>query len=741
MNRARIQASVLGPRASESKSEGRVCGLRPAARGLILALAIVALALPSIAQVTSPKDIKTPPLRKLQMPQPKRVQLGSGMVILLMEDHELPLIRGTANIRGGERNVPSNKAGLIEVLSATWRTGGTQSKTGDELDDLLEARAARVETTGDDDSTAVTIDVLKGDFDTVFPIFLDVLRNPAFRQDKIDLAKTRVNTEISRRNDEPGEILGRELTKLGYGPDSPYARQPEYATVAAITRDDLLAFHKRFVVPNNLVFGIVGDFDTAAMEKKLRAAFGSWPRGEQAPPPPVAMTPAKPGVYFVAKSDVTQANIGLVHPTNVLRSSPDYFPVLVMNNILSYGFSGRLMNHLRSQKGLTYGVGGGIGAQFDYPGLFEITMSTKSGTTLESIDALRTEVNALLTQPFTAEEMRLAKEAILNRFIFSMDSRGKVLNQAAILEFYGYPADYFQKYTANVEKVTAEDVARAAKKYVSPDKVAFLVVGNEKDFEKPLSTLGTVTPVDITIPEPGGAPSAAPSAAKPAAPATTSAEAAALVKKVQDFVGGKAKIDAISAVRSVTTANRKTPQGPMDMEVETLVVFPDRQRAVMKMPMGEVTMVVTPDASFMVLPGMGTRDVPSSQRDAAQKESRQELLSVLKNPEKSTFNVVGTEKVGAVEAKIVEVNTDGDTMKWYVDPATGKIVRRVSRGRGPMAQGDQVTDFTSWGTFGGITLPTGFSTTSNGEQIASGQVKTIEINPAIDPKIWQKPAQ
>ncbi|HEX9163717.1 MAG TPA: insulinase family protein, partial [Thermoanaerobaculia bacterium] len=172
-------------------------------RNAVLAAAALIVALPSIGQVTSTKEIKTPPLRKLNMPQPTRVQLDNGMVILLMENHELPLIRGTANIHGGERDIPANKAGLVEILGQAWRTGGTQSKTGDQLDDFLEARAARVETGGDDDSTLVRLDVLKDDFDTVFPIFLDLLRNPAFRQDKIDLAKTRVNTEISRRNDEP----------------------------------------------------------------------------------------------------------------------------------------------------------------------------------------------------------------------------------------------------------------------------------------------------------------------------------------------------------------------------------------------------------------------------------------------------------------------------------------------------------------------------------------------------------
>ncbi len=725
MNAQSIQASGLGPRASESKG-GWVRGLRPEARGLFVILAFLALALPLTAQVTSPNDIKTPPLRKLNMPQPRRVQLDNGMVILMMEDHELPLIRGGASIHGGGRDLPSGKAGLAEILGSAWRTGGTQTKTGDELDDFLEARAARVETAADDDSSAVRLDVLKDDFDTVFPIFLDLLRHPAFRQDKIDLARTQLNSGIARRNDEPGEILARELNRLGYGPSSPYAAQPEYATVASITRDDLVAFHKRFVHPNNIVFAIGGDFDSAVMERKLRNAFASWPRGPQAPPAPTAMTAPKPGVYFVTKGDVTQSNIGFVHP-GIQRSNPDYFPVRVMNEIFGGGsFSGRLMNDLRTKRGLTYGVRGELGAPWDYPGLFEITMATKSGTTLESIEAVRDEVAGLRSQPFTAAELQQAKQSILNRFIFTMDSRQKVLNQAAILEFYGFPPDYFRNYTANIEKVTAADVARVANKYINPDQVAVLVVGNEKDFEKPLSSLGSVTPIDITIPELNAAPSKT--------PAASNAEGTALLQKMRDFAGGQTKLDAVNAVREVMSASRQTPQGPMDMEVESLVVFPDRHRAVMKMAMGEVTIVMTPEASFMVLPGMGTREVPPSQRDAARAEARQELLAILKNPDKYTFAVAGTEKAGGVDAKVLEISADGDTVKWYVDPATGKVLRKVTRS-------NQATDFSAWGTFGGITVPTAFTMTMNGQQIGSGKVTTVEINPTIDPKVWQKPVQ
>ncbi|HET7435786.1 MAG TPA: pitrilysin family protein [Thermoanaerobaculia bacterium] len=443
------------------------------------------------------RDIKVPPLRAFSLPQPKRIELSNGMVIFLMEDHELPLIRGSATIRGGERDVPADHTGLVRILGSAWRTGGTTTKTGDALDDLLESRAARVETAGGDDSMSVGLDVLKGDFDAVFPIFVDVLRNPAFREDKIELAKTLLRSAISRRNDEPGSILSRQLTKLAYGAQSVYAREPEYATVAKVTRDDLLAFHKRFVVPNNIILAFVGDFDSAKMEKTLRTTFASWPRGQAAPRPVEDIQPAKPGVYFVEKADVTQANIGMAH-LGTTRNNPDYAALSVLNQIFSGGFSGRLMQRLRSQRGLTYGAGGGVGMSWDHPGAFRASMSTKSSTAIEGIDALRGEVAALTRDPVTPEELALAKETLLNEFIFQNDTRAKVLNQAVLLEFYGYPKDFFQRYPSLIEKVTAADVQRVAQKYVHPDQLAVLVVGTEKDFEKPL---GNVTRVDVTIPE------------------------------------------------------------------------------------------------------------------------------------------------------------------------------------------------------------------------------------------------
>ncbi len=256
-------------------------------RTLVLVILFTAAAFTVVpraaSQATSWRQIPIPPLPAFHPQQPKRVQLSNGMVIFLQEDHELPLIDGTARIRGGSVNEPDSKVGLVDIYGEVWRTGGTKTQTGDQLDDFLEVRAAKVETGGGPDSTSISFSCLKADLDDVFKAFVDVLQNPEFRADKIDIAQKEEEDGISRRNDNIGEIAQREAVKLAYGPHNPYARVTEYATVAAVTRQDLIDWHGKYVHPNNIILGISGDFDSAAMEARLRAAFDSWPKGPDLP--------------------------------------------------------------------------------------------------------------------------------------------------------------------------------------------------------------------------------------------------------------------------------------------------------------------------------------------------------------------------------------------------------------------------------------------------------------------------
>src|SRR5947209_8002257 len=250
---------------------------------LLVAMVTVFPVQRATGQVANWKQIPVPQLPAFKPQQPKRIELSNGMVIFLQEDHELPLIDASARIRGGSVNEPADKTGLVDVYGEVWRTGGTKSQTGDQLDDFLEVRAAKVETGGGPDSTTISFSCLKGDLDDVFKAFVDVLQNPEFRAEKIDIARKAMQDAISRRNDEVGEIAHREAVRLAYGPDNPYARIPEYSTVGAITRQDLIDWHGKYIHPNNIILGISGDFDSAAMESRLRAAFEASPKGPAFP--------------------------------------------------------------------------------------------------------------------------------------------------------------------------------------------------------------------------------------------------------------------------------------------------------------------------------------------------------------------------------------------------------------------------------------------------------------------------
>ncbi len=481
-------------------------GLAIAAGSLALAQAPAASApAPAPAPIAAQpwKKIPIPPLHAFKPQQPKRIELANGLVIFLQEDHELPFINGSVLIRGGSRDEPAAKVGLVSMYGEAWRTSGTATISGDKLDDQLEDEAAHLETSGSIASTSMHWSSLKGDFDSVFASAVDLLLHPDFKADKLALAKRQLDTGISRRNDDASGIAIREAIKLVYGPTNPYGRQPEYATVAAVTVDDLKAWHDRTVVPNNMIVAVSGDFDSATMEAKLRKAFEPLPRGEAFQSEKFTFNDPNHGVYFAEKDDVDQSNV-LIVGLGTERSNPDYYALSVMNEIFSGGFGSRVVQNVRTKLGLAYDVEGSYGAQYDHPGIFYVLAGTKSTSTVAATKALLAEVDRLKTVPPTPTELAKAKDQLLNSFIFRYDSPDKILNEQVILAFYGYPPDFLEKYKSGIEKVTSADVSRVANKYVDESKLGIVVVGNQGDIKPPLDTLGKVTPLDITIPPPPG---------------------------------------------------------------------------------------------------------------------------------------------------------------------------------------------------------------------------------------------
>jgi zinc protease len=715
----------------------KISSKRIALSTIFAAATMLSLLTGATGQATSYQQIPIPPLPAFHPQQPKRIQLSNGMVIFLQEDHELPLIEGSARIRGGSRNEPASKVGLVDFFGEVWRTGGTRAQTGDQLDDFLEVRAAKVETGPGPDSTTISLSCLKGDFDDVFKVFVDLLRNPEFRADKLDLAQRQAEDGISRRNDQVGGIAARESTKLAYGADNPYAREAEYSTIAAITRQDLLDWHKTYIHPNNIILGLSGDFDAAAMEARLRAAFDSWSKGADLPKDDIQYHPAKPGYYLIPKEDVNQSTIQMV-TLGSTRNNPDYYAIAVFNTAFGGGFSSRLFNDIRTKRALAYSVGGGIGANFGHPGIQEFEMSTKSQSTIESIQALNEDLDDLAKKPITDAEIKQAKDAILNAFIFRLDSPDKVLAERLTYEFYGYPADWLDKFPTEIQNVTAADVNRVAAKYIHRDQLAVLVVGNTKEFDKPLSSLGPVKEIDIAIPPPPGAKEE-----EGSKPTESNEEGKALAAKVVAAMGGEAKLAAIKSVKAKLTLTQKTPQGEIPMQMETVIIYPDHLHAEMQTPGGTMDIVVTPDAAFMAVLGQGMRDFPASQKAETMDQIKRDPLFIASHAKDANvfFHAAGTEKVGEIDARIVDVNAAGASLRWFVDPQTGRILKETypTLSQGGPVQGE--TDMDNWKPISGLTLPLVRHNKQNGQDASTSEYTALELNPAVDPKLFDKPAE
>lgn len=459
---------------------------------------------PAPSRVPLVKDLKFPPLRPIHIPDVTTVTLPNGMKLFLLEDHELPIVNGAARIRTGNLFDPADKIGLATVTGIAMRSGGTPAKTGDQLDQELENIAASVESNIGETSGGVSFTTLKENTDEVLGLFHDVLTAPEFRQDKIDLAKGQLRSGIARRNDDAHEISQREFTNLIYGKDTPYGWQMEYATLDRIERKDLVDFYKRYFFPSNILLAVWGDFKTAEMQAKIEKAFAGWTVKQPAVPPfPKVREQPVPGTYLGVKSDVEQTFFALGELGGELRDK-DYPALDVMSDILGGGFESRLFQRVRTRMGDAYEIDASWGANYDHPGIFEIAGSTKSASTVETLKAIREEVEKIRTSEVSDDELKTAKDTALNSLVFAFDTRAKTLGRLLTYEYFGYPKDFIQQYQKALAAVTKADVLRVAREHLHPENFTVVTVGNPKEFGQPLDSLGPVKPLDLAIPE-GGA--------------------------------------------------------------------------------------------------------------------------------------------------------------------------------------------------------------------------------------------
>ncbi|HEX5226382.1 MAG TPA: pitrilysin family protein [Bryobacteraceae bacterium] len=693
-------------------------------RRLVLALALSVMVAAAQTEVRhaivlpSYKDLKYPPLPPLKVPDPTEITLSNGMKVLLLEDHELPLISGAALIRTGNLFDPPNKKGLAGITGEVLRSGGTKTRTGDELDKDLENVAASIESQIGESNGTLSFSCLKDNADQVLALFRDLMTTPEFREDKVDLAKTQSRSEISRRNDDPDGIAAREFSDIVYGRNTPYGWMIEYADIDNIQRQDLIDFYRRYYFPANITLEILGDFSTADMQAKLEQLFGAWKYTQPAVPAfPKVEEKARPGIYLATKDDTTQTFFHVGELGGELRDK-DYPALEVASEILGGGFSSRLFRNVRTQHGWAYNINSSWAANFDHPGTFDISGSTQSAHTVDTLKAIDNELEKIRTTEVTDEELQTAKDTVLNGFIFNFDRPSKTLNRLMIYQYYGYPKDFIFQYQKAIAAVTKADVMRVAQEHFQPKNLSYVAVGNPKEFGTPLASLGIdVHPIDLTIPEPK----------QQAAKATPEslAQGKALLAKAQQAMGGAEKLAAVKDLQFHAQLEVYTPGATMKVKQTMSYIEPSTIRQDNELPF--LKQSVYSDGKTGWLSGMqGVQSLSPPVLKQIQGESFRELVGLVLSDRDAgrTVNLAG---VGVLDIS----NKEGESVKLTIDEKTG-LPAKLGYQQSPAEGGTAVEEiFSDWRDADGLKLPFQWAVMQGDKKFAGLTVKDYKVNSGL----------
>ena len=431
----------------------------------------------------------------------ERRTLSNGIILYLNPDRTLPLLDVVGLIRGGRLYEAAEKAGLTGMVASQIRGGGTTGVAADALNEELESLAASLELSASEEAIEVHLNLLSKHAERGLQLLADVLLRPAFEPGQLELAKGRRLEELRRRRDNPSELLHREFAALHYTNQHPLGREPSETTIRAINRDDLIAYHQRFVRPDNLLLAAAGDFDKESLVALLEQAFGGWSASGNLslPPVPSVETTGKPGVYLLDKP-LPQSSIAIGH-FGVDRTNPERLAIKLMNQLLGEGaMVTRLGQRVRSAEGLAYSVGSRFGTDGRAPGLFQVVAHTRTDATPRAIAAILEEIKRLRDEPVPGPELETVKEALANSFLFRFADPTETVRRLMLLEFEGLPTDYYQTILDGYRAVTPERLHEVARRYLRPEDLAIVVVGDAKVLEPPLARFGPVKKIPAELP-------------------------------------------------------------------------------------------------------------------------------------------------------------------------------------------------------------------------------------------------
>lgn len=422
-----------------------------------------------------PEALRYPPL-EFAVPAVDSFLLDNGLRVYLREDNELPLVKITLMAGSGALAAPSGLAGFDGLFAATLRNGGTASRSSTAFEEELDRLAADLSCSMGPYTTDFNLSLRRIDLEHGFDLLADLLRHPAFAADQLELARSRALEALRRRNDDPDEIAARLLMAALY-PGHPLGESPTAAGLARIDREQLVAFHRARFAPDNLWLAVSGDIRRDELTALLERFFADWPRSGQTARPLPPLEPAAQGLVQVVARDLPQSTI-LLGDLGLTKDDPDQYPARVLNFILGGGgFNSRLMREIRSDRGLAYSAWSQFQVGRRFPGPVMIGTETKNRSVVEALQLIRAIMAGLREQPVSDDELRVARDSLVNSFIFGFADSHAVVSQRMQYDFYGYPADYLERYRERIAVVTAADVQQVARRFLRPGRQQVIIVG------------------------------------------------------------------------------------------------------------------------------------------------------------------------------------------------------------------------------------------------------------------------
>ncbi len=707
---------------------------------LVLALLFAGVFGVSGALAQSEKAKATPPppapAKDVRFPPFEQKTLANGLQVVVIEQHEQPLVSLRMVLKAGKTFEPADKAGLAGA-TAELLTKGTTTRSAQQIAEAIDFVGGNLGANAGVESGFANAAVTSDQLDLGFELLSDVVLHPTFPEEEIERWRRQSLSGLQVQQQDAGYLADNALQRVVFGSHpygSPAAGTPE--SLSGLTRDDFVAFHKRRYIPNDTILAVVGDVKAADAFARAEKAFGSWQKGESAQVPAIDASRSRRRIVVIDKPDAVQTEIH-VGQVGIAFRDPDLHVERVYNNVLGGTPSARLFDEVRRKRGLAYGAGSGF-LETTQPGSFEANTSTKTESTLEALEVTLDVIRGLGKEPAPASELGLAKTFITGSFPLEIETPGGIAGKVLEAMKFGYGREFLESYNDKIAQVSATDVQRFARERVHPDDMAIVLVGNASAFsealQKKLGAFETIPAAEVDFlradlrkPKAEKAAAAPPSAAD-------QAQALEVIRKTHAALGGKAFLEQRTQISK--GAGSVTPPGmPQPMPISSIVsyrVLPDKERTELQLPMGTMIQAFDGKTGWT---SMGPQTQDTTARGKEEQLYGFDLLRQAGKPGYTT-RLLPDGDVAGKAAKVVEVaDAAGHATRFYLDPQTSLVTKVAFESSGQQSE----AVYTDYREVSGIKIPFQTNISQNGQPFVEIKYSEVQVNAVVDEGLFKKP--